>query len=156
MSCLYFPNSGTARGGGSSWFYKDSGVWITFFSKAVPEPKLITCSLWRYSAVSPPLESDETLVSNVIELSCDDPDGVIFSEISVALSHSVSDVPGHELVMKELVDRENKTWKDLKTIKESLIVQTQSGMLLFIKEIKSTCLRKTGKERIKGLSCSLP
>lgn len=89
---------------------------------------MITCLSWRPSAVSPPLENDETLVSNIIELACDDPKGVNFSEISVALSYSASDLQGHELVMKELSGQEYKTWKELKTMKEELTVQTQSGM----------------------------
>lgn len=121
-----------ATGKGSSWFYREFGVWITLFSQAVQDPKLITCSLWHPTAVPSPLENDETLVSNIIELACDDPDGVDFSEISVALSYSASDLQGHELVMKELTDQEIKTWKELKTMKEGLTVQTQTGMLLLI------------------------
>lgn len=110
----------------SVWFDNEAGVWIKFSSKAVSDPRLITCSMWNSGVFSPPLEENEALVSNVIELACDEPDGINFSGVTVALSHSATDVGGYELVMKELVDPENKTWKDLETTK----VSDLSGMKL--------------------------
>ena len=89
----------------------------------MPEPKIIVCSTWRPYAVSLPLENDETLVSSVIELHCDDPVGVNFTGITVALSHSAVESKQYELVMKERVNREKNTWKDL---------ETASGMVFFI------------------------
>ena len=82
----------------------------------MPSPKLITSSLWRPSTVSLPLKDDESLVSNVIELACDDPSGQIeLSEVTVALSHSAIDLKGYELVIKECIDSVTNDWKDLKT-----------------------------------------
>ena len=61
------------------------------------------------------------MVSNVIELSCEDsPLGTEFhkdvnEKVTVRLSHSASDLKGYELVIKELVDLDNNEWKDLDT-----------------------------------------
>lgn len=98
----------------------------------MPKPKLFTCSLWYPSADSLHLEADESLVSNVIELTCDDSEGVKFSGITVALSHSAVYTGGYELVMKELTGPENNTWKTLNTTSVSL---DPSGMLLLIDQI---------------------
>lgn len=65
--------------------------------------------------MSVPLEDDETLVSSVIQLECDDPAGVNFTGITLALSHSAVESKEYELVMKELINLEKRTWKDLKT-----------------------------------------
>ena len=100
----------------------------------MPEAKLITCLLWRSSAVSLPLEANESLVSSIIQLTCDDPQGVNFSGVTVALSHSATEIGGYELVMKELTDSENNTWKDLKTTN---VTRDPSGMLLSIEQINN-------------------
>ena len=81
---------------------------------------LITCSLWSPGTLSPPLGSNDALVSNVIELSYDGPPDLEFSEdaqgsITVALMHSASDLKGYEVVIKQLVDPENNEWIDLVT-----------------------------------------
>ena len=99
----------------SSYFSKESGVWLAFSPKTVPKPKRITCYSWRRNAVSLPLEDDEILVSSIIQLECDDPAGVTFTGITLALSHSTVESKEYELVMKELISPENRTWKDLKT-----------------------------------------
>ena len=99
----------------SSYFSKESGVWLAFSPKTVLEPKRITCYSWRRSAVLVPLENDETLVSTIIQLECDDPAGVTFTGITLALSHSAVVSKEYELVMKELINSKEKTWKDLKT-----------------------------------------
>jgi len=75
---------------GSTCDFRESGVCINFSPKAVPEVKPITCFLWSPSAVSLPLDADESLVSSVIQLACDDPVGVNFTGIKVALSHSAT------------------------------------------------------------------
>lgn len=121
-----FLNRDTVKKEGSSWFDNEAGVWVNFSSKAVSDPRLITCSMWKSGVVSPPLEENEALVSNVIELACDEPDGINFSGVTVALSHSATDLGGYELAMKELMDSDNKTWKDLETTKLSDL----SGMKL--------------------------
>jgi len=69
------------------------------------------------------------LVSSVIQLACDDQVGVNFTGIKVALSHSATDLGGYELVMKELTDSENNTWKNLNT---SDVYWDSAGMLPLI------------------------
>lgn len=81
----------------------------------MPAPKLITSALWRPSTVSLPLKDDESLVSNVIELACDDLSCIELSDVTVALSHSAIDLKGYELVIKERIDSEENDWKDLET-----------------------------------------
>ena len=100
---------------GFTWILKETGVLIKFFPKAVPDPRLVTCSLWKRRIVSPLLENNESLVSNVIELDCDDPHDVVFSSIEVALSHSADCLRGYELVLKEMADSKGLRWKDLRT-----------------------------------------
>jgi len=107
----------------SSYFSEESGVCVKFSPKTVPEPKLITCYSWRRNTVVVPLEDDETLVSSVVQLGCDDAVGVNFTGITLALSHSAVESRDHELVMKELFNPEEGTWKDL---------ENAPGMLLFI------------------------
>lgn len=100
---------------GFTWILKETGVLVNFFPKAVPDPRLVTCSLWKSGIVSPLLENNESLVSNVIELDCDDPHDVVFSSIEVALSHSAICLRGYELVLKEMADSKGLHWKDLRT-----------------------------------------
>ena len=100
---------------GFTWILKETGVLIKFFPKAVPDPRLVTCSLWKPEIVSPLLENNESLVSYVIELDCDDPHDVVFSSIEVALSHSAIPLRGYELVLKEMTDSKGLHWKDLRT-----------------------------------------
>ena len=100
---------------GFTWILKETGVLVNFFPKAVPDPRLVTCSLWKSGIVSPLLENNESLMSNVIELDCDDPHDVVFSSIEVALSHSAICLRGYELVLKEMADSKGLHWKDLRT-----------------------------------------
>ncbi|KAJ7382088.1 hypothetical protein OS493_037148 [Desmophyllum pertusum] len=111
----FFPNRDIVKREGSWWILKETGVCITFSPKAVPDPRLVKAFLWPPGTVSPPLEENETLVSNVIELACDDLVGITFSEVTVALSHSATNLAGYELVMKELTNAEGNVWKDLET-----------------------------------------
>lgn len=99
----------------SSFFSKENGVWLAFSPKTVAKPKRVTCYSWSRSAEVVRLEDDETLVSSIIQLECDDPAGVTFTGITLALSHSAVESKEYELVMKELINTEEKTWKDLKT-----------------------------------------
>ena len=88
---------------------------------AKSKPKEMKCLRWSPKICSPFLAENESLVSNVIELSCQDgPHGVGFHEgvhekVTVRLSHSASDLKGYEVVIKELVDLDNNEWKDLDT-----------------------------------------
>lgn len=76
---------------------------------------MVTSSLWRPGTVSPPLEDDETLVSHIIELACDEPVDIDFSKVTVALSHSATDLGGFEMVLKERIDSVENVWKYLET-----------------------------------------
>ena len=105
---------------GDTWYLKEAAACITFHSGAVTESSLITCSLWSPRALSPLLYSNEALVSNVIELSHDNPPDLMSSgnakeSVTVALLHSASELKGYELVIKQLVDPDHNEWRDLKT-----------------------------------------
>ena len=81
---------------------------------------LIACSVWNPRTLSPPLDNNEALVSNVVELSHDGPPELEFSgdaqgSVTVALKHSASNFRGYEVVIKQLVDPENNEWIDLVT-----------------------------------------
>ena len=107
---------------GEVWKLHDiqAGACITFPPNAVTKPVLFRCTLWESTTHFPPLKKDEALVSSVIELTCDDQlssnfTGEFDEEVTVALSHSASNLKGYEVVIRELVDADNNEWKDLKT-----------------------------------------
>lgn len=100
---------------GCSWILKESGICINFSPNAVQTPVIVTSSLWRPGTASPPLEDGETLVSNIIELACNDRVNIEFSKVTVTLSHSATELRGYELVLKEQIDSKKNTWKDLET-----------------------------------------
>ena len=80
----------------------------------------ISNSLWSPGDPSPPLDSNEALVSDVVELSLDntpevESSGDVTQSVRVALSHSASKLKGYELVIKRMVDQENNEWNDLDT-----------------------------------------
>ena len=76
---------------------------------------MVTLSLWSPGTVFPPREDDQTLVSNIIELACDDPVDIDFSKVTVTLSHSATKLRGYEVVLKERIDSKENIWKDLET-----------------------------------------
>ncbi len=93
---------------------------ITFPQNAVTKPVLFKCTLWDSSTHFPPLKKGEALVSSVMELTCDDSlssnfTGDFDKEVTVALSHSASNLKGYEVVIRELVDSDNNDWRDLET-----------------------------------------
>ena len=105
---------------GSVWNLPEAAAYITFHEGAVPKPLLFTCSVWPPKLRSPPIFSDELLVSNVMELSHEGPLDLEFrgdngGKVTVALLHSASDLKGYEVVIKQLVDPHNNEWKDLET-----------------------------------------
>ena len=76
--------------------------------------------MWSPSVLSPPLHSNEALVSNVVEVFLDNPPdlestGDAKEGVTVALLHSARELEGYEVVIKQLVDPDNKEWIDLKT-----------------------------------------
>ena len=94
---------------------------------------MVTCFMWNPRNRSPPLGKDELLVSSVVEIEPLKADlREDFSEmVTVALSHSATNLRGYELVIKELVDPDNNEWKDLDTTS----IWKASGTL-----ISSVCL----------------
>lgn len=83
-------------------------------------PVLFKCILWKSTTHFPPLKKNEALVSSVIVLTYNDPlnsnfTGKFDEKVSVALSHSATNLKGYEVVIRELVEADNNEWKDLKT-----------------------------------------
>lgn len=106
---------------GAVWRLQDSlGACVTFPSNAVKSTVVFRCVPWHSTIDFPPLRKNEAFVSNVIKLTCDNSLGSDFTgnfdeKVSVALSHSATNLKGYEVVMRELVDSDNNEWKDLKT-----------------------------------------
>ena len=84
-------------------------------------PFLCRCLLWNPRTRSPPIASDEILVSSVIEISHDGPPDLDYKKsfegisFTVSLLHSAPYLEGYEVVIKQLTDQENNEWKELKT-----------------------------------------
>ena len=98
----------------------EASGYITFPQNAVTNAVMFICKRKEPTIHSPPLKTEEALVSNVIQLSYDDPPasnftGDFYEKVSVALSHSACNLKGYEVVIKELVDADNNDWKDLET-----------------------------------------
>ena len=105
---------------GDTWSIPEAAALVTFCPGAITKPLLISCSILNPRTLSPPLGSNEVLVSNVIELSHGGPPDLEFSgdrqgSVTVALMHSASNFRGYEVVIKHLVDPENNEWVDLVT-----------------------------------------
>lgn len=69
---------------------------------------------WNPLACSPPLQSNEVIVSDIIELNTDSPEGLEFNKaVTLAISHCATDLKGYEVVVKTLIDRDDNVWKDV-------------------------------------------
>ena len=118
---MYFR--GKLGGEEDTWHLREAGASIKLNSGAVQQPVPFTCRclLWNPRTLSPPLASDEILVSSVIELSHDGPLDLEYREsveglsFTVSLLHSAPYLEGYEVVIKQLTDQENNEWKELKT-----------------------------------------
>ena len=118
---MYFR--GKIGGKEDTWHLREAGASMKLCSGAVQQSVLCTCrcSLWNPKTLSPPIASDEILVSSVIELSHDGPPDLEYKEsvegtrFTVALLHSAPNLEGYEVVIKQLIDQENNEWKELKT-----------------------------------------
>ena len=118
---LYFR--GKIGGKEDTWHLRKAGASIKLCSGAVQQPVPFTCrcQLWNPKSLSPPVASDEILVSSVIELSHDGPSNLEYREnfegisFNVALLHSAPYLEGYEVVIKQLTDQVNNEWKELKT-----------------------------------------
>ena len=118
---VYFR--GKLGGKEDTWHLREAGASIKLNSGTVqqPVPFTCTCLLWNPRTLSPPIASDEILVSSVIELSHDSPPDLEYREsverlrFTITLLHSAPNLEGYEVVIKQLIDQENNEWKELKT-----------------------------------------
>ena len=120
VSNTVFGFRGEVSPEGDTWNLQEAAASVTFSRGAITKPLLIACSLWNPRTLSPPLGSNEALVSNVVEVSHDGPPELVFSRdaqgsVTVTLKHSASNFRGYEVVIKQLVDPENNEWIDLVT-----------------------------------------
>ena len=104
-----------------TWHLREAGASIKLNSGAFQQPLPLRCLLWNPRTLSPPLASDEILVSSIVELSHDGPPDLEYKEsveglsFTIALLHSAPNLEGYEVVIKQLTDQENNEWKELKT-----------------------------------------
>ena len=82
---------------------------------AVSGGTISTVRRWNPRFRSPPLFSNEAVVSDVIELSLDSPGGLHFDEaVTLVIPHCASDLKGYEVVVKSLITGDE--WKDVETV----------------------------------------
>ena len=90
-----------------------------FLPGAVSAPTPLMVYRWKSSVCSPPLEEHEAITSNVIQLSSMDSQGVKFNtKVKLSLSHSATNLWGHELVIKKLTDKVTNKWINLDGTKD--------------------------------------
>ena len=102
---------------------------MIFPSDAVSEDMLMTLHRWKSSVCSPPLQENEAIVSDVIELSTDIPGEPAFNkEVTLAISHSAADLKGYEVVVKNVIDRDSNEWVDVdKTVDIRFLSGNEQG-----------------------------
>ena len=106
--------SKTVTSEGTSWALEEGAVHLMLPTDAVSEPTAIVVRRWKYSVRSPPLQENEAITSNVIELSSMNGQGLKFNtKVKLSLSHSATDLLGYELVIKKLIDKEANKWEDI-------------------------------------------
>ena len=99
---------------GSHWDIKKVAAHIIFPPDAVPEDRSMALQRWKSSACSPPLQENEAIVSDVVELSTGISEELTFNkEVTLAISHSASDLKGYEVVVKKLIDKDTNEWVDV-------------------------------------------
>jgi hypothetical protein len=87
---------------------------VIFPPDAVSEDRLMALRRWKSSACSPPLQENEAIVSDVVELSTGISEGLTFNkEVTLAISHSATDLKGYEVVVKRLIDKDTNEWVDV-------------------------------------------
>ena len=93
---------------------------------AVSEPTPIVVHRWKYSVRSPPLQEQEAITSNVIELSSVDSQSLKFNtKVKLSLSHGATNLRSYELVIKKLVDKEMNKWEEVDGTRD---VRCREGM----------------------------
>lgn len=109
---VFLRDTVTKQGG--HWDLKKVAVHVLFPPDAVSKDTAMALLRWKSSVCSPPLQENEAIVSNVVELSTDIPEGFGFNkEVTLAISHSAADLKGYEVVVKKLIDKENDEWVDV-------------------------------------------
>ena len=99
---------------GGHWDARKGAALLVFPPDFVVEDTTLTLFRWKPSLCSPPLQPNEAVVSNVLELSAEDAEGLQFNkEVTVGISHSGPDLRGYEVVIKTLTDAERNEWKDI-------------------------------------------
>ena len=87
---------------------------MIFPCDAVSEDRPMTLHRWKSSVCSPPLQENEAIVSDVIELSTDIPGELVFNKkVTLAISHSAADLKGYEVAVKTMIDRDSNEWVDV-------------------------------------------
>jgi len=111
--CFVFL-SDTVSKQGTHWDFKQVAAHVTFPPDAVSEDRTLTVLKWNPAVCSPPLQSNEAIVSDVIELSTDSTEGLQFNKaVKLVISHCAANLKGYEVVVKQLIDKENNTWVDI-------------------------------------------
>ena len=99
---------------GTQWNLKQVATHVIFPPDAVSEDKKVTVFRRNSSVCSPPLNDNEAIVSGVIELSTDGPQGFEFNKaVTLVISHCAADIKGYEVVAKMLIDRDTNLWSDI-------------------------------------------
>ena len=99
---------------GTHWNLKQVKAHVIFPPDAVSEERTVTVRRWDSSVCSPPLNNNEALVSDILELSTDSAQCLDFNKaVRLVISHCVGDLQGIEIVAKKLVDRNRNEWDDI-------------------------------------------
>ena len=122
---------------------------LIFPPDAVSEDRLMALYRWKFSACSPPLQENEAIVSDVVELSAGIYERLAFNkEVTLAISHSASDLKGYEVVVKKLIDKETNEWVD---VDETVDFRSLSG-IFFLTPCQSCLTNICYHNRISEIS----
>ena len=98
---------------GGHWDARKAATHLVFPPGFVAEDTALTLFRWKPSLCSPPLQPNEAVVSNVLELSAEGAEGLQFKkQVTVGISHSGPDLRGYEVVIKNLTDVERNEWEE--------------------------------------------
>ena len=98
---------------GGHWDARKAATHLVFPPGFVAEDTALTLFRWKPSQRSPPLQPNEAVVSNVLELSAEGAEGLQFKkQVTVGISHSGPDLRGYEVVIKNLTDAERNEWEE--------------------------------------------
>ena len=88
---------------------------VVFPPDALSEDRTMSFFSWDPLVYSPPIQHNEALVSDVVELSTDSCEGLKFNKaVSLVISHCAANLEGYEVVLKTLIDKENNEWEDVR------------------------------------------